>query len=98
MATLEVGNEDSGIYNFHVHESILCELDFFKATLQGGFKEASTKLIKMPEDDPLFMACLVEFLYHGNYQEPVSSAQKGDDCKNAFMRKLFHARVFVLGE
>lgn len=102
VATLEVGNKDSGIRIFHVHESILCELDFFKAALKGGFKEASSKLIKMPEDDPIFMECFVEFLYGSNYQEPIHSVPEGRelplDYKYLFMRGLYHARVVVLGE
>lgn len=100
MVTLEVGNEDSGICNFLVHESVLCGLAFFKSTLQGGSKETSAKLIKMPEDDPIFVACLVEFLYSRNYQEPVFSVPEDDETyyKSLFKRKLYHARVVVLGE
>ena len=102
MVTLEVGScsEDPGIYKLHVHESILCELDFFKAALQGGFKEASTKVIKMPEDDPVLMASFVEFLYRGSYREPVPSEQKDDGAplKELFTKKLYHARVLALAE
>ena len=95
-----MGNEVTGVYNFYIHESIICRLDFFRIALQGGFKEASTKLIKMPEDDPLFMACLVEFLYTGSYKEPEFTGGNGGgaDYRDIFMRELFHARVLALGE
>jgi len=100
MVTLEVGNRASGRYTFRVHESILCGLDFFKAALQGSFLEATTKLIKMPEDDPVFMAPFVEFLYSKDYQEPVLTEIKGDGAhlKKRFTQKLYHAGVLVLGE
>ncbi|RPB20677.1 hypothetical protein L211DRAFT_852055 [Terfezia boudieri ATCC MYA-4762] len=100
MATLEVGSNDSGIYKFHVHESILCELNFFKAALRGGFKEASSRLIKMPEDDPVLITSFVEFLYSGDYREPALTELSGDeaDIKKQFVQKLYHARILVLGE
>jgi len=95
-----VGDEGIGVYNFHVHESIICRVDFFRVALQGGFKEASTKLIKMPEDDPRAVACLVEFLYTGSYLEPVLTGEKGGlvDYKSVFIQELYHARVLVLAE
>jgi len=65
----------------------------------------------MPEDDPLFIACLVEFLYTGFYQKPLfgdeqfspvrGSPQKERQdlylCK-VFMKALYHARVFAVAE
>ncbi|KAF8451231.1 hypothetical protein BGX38DRAFT_494220 [Terfezia claveryi] len=100
MVTLEVGSEDSGIYKFHIHESILCELNFFKAALRGGFKEASTKFITMPEDDPVLITSFVEFLYSGDYREPALTELNGDEAniKKQFVQKLYHARILVLGE
>lgn len=64
IATLCVGQER---VQFHAHEDTLCKLPFFKAALQGLFKEASEKAISMPEDDPSHVSALIEFLYTGNY-------------------------------
>ena len=102
MVTLEVGSEDSGIYKLYVHESILHKLDFFKAALEGGFKEASTKIIKMPEDDPVLMTSFVEFLYSGDYQVQAAALTElkddGAHLKKLFTQKLYHARVLALAE
>ena len=100
MATLEVGNQDIGVRIFHVRESLICQIDFFRAALRGGFKEASTKRITMPEDDPLHMACLLEFLCTGSYRVPHFSEEVGDlaDDRRAWMRGLYHGGVMVLAE
>lgn len=52
---------------FRAYEEILCNLPFFRAALQGSFKEASEKAITMPEDEPETIAALIEFLYTGSY-------------------------------
>lgn len=52
---------------FRAYEEILCRLPFFRAALQGSFKEASEKAITMPEDEPEIIAALIEFLYIGSY-------------------------------
>lgn len=62
--TLLVGT-DSTILNVSQH--ILCRLPFFRAALQGNFREASEQKINMPEDDPQDVTALVEFLYTGSY-------------------------------
>lgn len=49
------------------YEAILCRLPFFRAALQGHFKEASEKAITMPEDTAEIIGALIEFLYTGSY-------------------------------
>ena len=104
MVTLKVGNASTGIFSFQVHEPLLCKLKFFKAALQGGFKEASTRVIEMPEDDPVAMASSVEFLYTGDYTDllpvvPETPNPQSDVVKeNIYGPKLYNARVIVIGE
>ena len=61
-----------------MHESILCQIKYFRTALEGRSKEASTKLIMMPEEEPLFIACLLEFLYTGSYKDPLVDDEQWD--------------------
>lgn len=63
MATLYVGEDR---IRYYAHEDTLCQLPFFRAALQGNFKEAQEKTINMPEDDPEAVSCLIEWLYTGS--------------------------------
>ncbi|KAL0634524.1 hypothetical protein Q9L58_006543 [Maublancomyces gigas] len=98
VITLSVGEE--GV-KYHVHEDTLCKLPFFKAALQGKFKEASEKAIAMPEDGPGSVAALIEFLYTGNYtysydptkvQIPEGSTIPAGD----FTEGLYHIGVYTV--
>lgn len=62
IVTLYVGQEST---KFHVHENTLCKLPFFKAALQGQFREASDKIMRLPEDNPEAFSVLVEHLIVG---------------------------------
>lgn len=55
---------------FHASHDILCRLPFFRAALQGEFREAADRRITMPEDEPQTVAALIEFLYTGCYTYP----------------------------
>lgn len=56
-----------GAVKFQAHHSILTQLPFFRAALNGEFREASEKAITMPEDEPVAVSALIEFLYTGGY-------------------------------
>jgi len=73
----------------------MCQIDFFRAALQGRFKEASTKLIKMPEDDPLCIACLVQFQYTHCYPNLLVSKEQGN---LNFLSGVYHARILAVAE
>lgn len=64
VITLYVGENR---IEFHVYEDTLCQLSFFRAALQGQFREALERTINMPEDYPSEVSALVEYLYTGNY-------------------------------
>ncbi|KAL0634826.1 hypothetical protein Q9L58_006259 [Maublancomyces gigas] len=61
---------------FRTSQCILCRLPFFRAALQGGFLEASDQRITMPEDEPQFVAALIEFLYTGSYTYPYRASRE----------------------
>lgn len=64
IVTLYVGPER---VEFRAYLDTVCQLPFFKAALHGNFKEASERVITMPEDGPSEVSALIEFLYTGNY-------------------------------
>lgn len=51
----------------HASHGILCQLPFFRAALEGEFREATENRIRMPDNELQSVAALVEFLYTGHY-------------------------------
>lgn len=104
LVTIKVGKTERATSEFFVHEAILNKLKFFEAALKGDFKEAFTKVIKMPEDDPVMVGCLVEFLYTGDYTNHASAVSGKDESppcsalQAIYARKLYDVRVLLLGE
>lgn len=64
IVILRIGPDNT---QFRAHEDILCQLTFFRAALQGGFRECLDKTIAMPDDEPGPIAALIEFLSTGSY-------------------------------
>ncbi|KKY17619.1 putative btb poz domain containing protein [Diplodia seriata] len=64
IVTIEVGTAPA--VKFFVHEALLCYYSaFFHKALHGHFKEAETKEISLPEDDPDEFKMAVHWLYSG---------------------------------
>ena len=61
MFTLEVGTDSPKL--FTVHKAKLCKSDVFAAMRSDRFAEGQTQIIKLPEDDPMLVGRLLEFLY-----------------------------------
>lgn len=98
ISTLYVGEAR---VEFHVHQDTLTELPFFRAALQGQFREASEKAIAMPDDDPTKLSALIEFLYMGNYTyayDPTSvQPHEGSDAPIGDLAEgLYHLGVYVV--
>lgn len=93
-AILSIGADS---VKFHVPQNILCTLPFFRAALQGEFREATEQKIEMPEDEPYNVAALIEFLYTNNYTYAYSPQQQTES--NAPPRDLaegsFHIGVYA---
>lgn len=98
IVILNIGPDNT---EFRAHEDILCQLPFFRAALQGGFKEASEKTITMPEDEPATIAALVEFLSTGSYtytfepQETNDVAETADIPVSDVTQGSFHVAVYA---
>lgn len=77
VIVLQVGSTP---VTFQASEDILCRLPFFRAALQGGFREATDKIVSMPDDEPALVASLLEFLYLGSYTYISNSAKDKDEA------------------
>lgn len=98
IITLNVGQER---IKFHAYEDSLCKLPFFRAALQGHFKEALEKAIDMPEDDPRKVSALIEFLYTGSYTytydiKGVGFREGSEDPVGDLTEGLFHTAVYAI--
>ncbi len=63
IVVLKVGLEKEEI---RVHKGLLCETSpYFRAALQGGFKEAQDQTIEWPEEDPKITKIFQLWLYSG---------------------------------
>ncbi|KAK4232676.1 BTB/POZ protein, partial [Achaetomium macrosporum] len=57
------------------HRAIVCSQSrFFDKAFSGGFSEAVTGVIDLPEDDPDVLERFLQFLYTGTYDDGVISA------------------------
>ncbi|KAM0432994.1 hypothetical protein ACHAPT_004699 [Fusarium lateritium] len=53
---------------FNTHRAIVCtQSPFFRAALSGGFKEGTSGIVSLLDDDPDIVQCFLEFLYTGSY-------------------------------
>lgn len=86
---------------FHTSQHVLCRLPFFRAALQGQFREASEQSLTMPEDEPQNIAAMIEFLYTSNYtyQYGTDGGTDGDPdigCPApALAEGLYHVGVYA---
>ncbi|KAL7756499.1 hypothetical protein ACKLNR_013492 [Fusarium oxysporum f. sp. zingiberi] len=53
---------------YSVHKTIICPRShFFKAACDGKLKEAQTGTIDLPDEDPVAVRMMIEYLYHDTY-------------------------------
>lgn len=79
---------------FHAYEATLCRVPFFRAALQGQFREATEKKILIPEEKPEIISALVEYICTGNYtyMHDVDAATPTPDLAQG----SFHVRVYAV--
>ncbi|KAK3896845.1 hypothetical protein C8A05DRAFT_48292 [Staphylotrichum tortipilum] len=67
---------------FKAHRAIVCpQSRFFDRALTGGFAEAATGIVDLPEDDPEVVERFLQFLYTGTYTNLDSAyAPASDAC------------------
>ncbi|MCJ1335596.1 hypothetical protein MMC09_000868 [Bachmanniomyces sp. S44760] len=55
---------------FHIHRKVLCQKSsYFKHLLEGGFKESTQSVLKLPEDDPDAVAAFLSYIYKDNLDD-----------------------------
>lgn len=52
---------------FQVHRDVLTRSLWFKRALEGGFLEAETQTINLPEEDPVIFSFVVAYLYEEKF-------------------------------
>lgn len=63
MVKVLVGGKNT----FYAHEGILSKSAFFERALNGGFKEATTREVLLPDDEPEIFSSVLEYLYGEEY-------------------------------
>lgn len=81
---------------FHANQDIICRLPFFRAALQGGFREATDKIINMPDDEPDTVASLLEFLYVGSYTYAFDGEASTEVPAKDMAAASFHVRLHAV--
>lgn len=77
MVQVEVGPEER---KFTLHKGLLCAFSsYFKAALEGGFKEAEEQVIRLPEDDVKVFERFQLWIYTGTFIEAGETEKDMDD-------------------
>ncbi|KAH6958091.1 BTB/POZ protein [Fusarium avenaceum] len=59
---------------FKAHRAVVCtQSSFFDKAMCSNFKEATSRVVELPEDDPDVVERFLEFLYTGTYSDGVNS-------------------------
>ncbi|KAJ4327196.1 Kelch-like protein 10 [Fusarium piperis] len=66
--TIRCGGRD-----FKAHRAVVCtQSSFFDRALSSNFKEAASRVVELPDDDPEVLERFLEFLYTGTYSDKVN--------------------------
>ncbi|KAF2162826.1 hypothetical protein M409DRAFT_26682 [Zasmidium cellare ATCC 36951] len=69
---------ECGESTWHVHRVVICaQSPFFDKACSNGFKETSSKLIKLEDDDPTIVREMLRYLYTGDYLEQTKEGEEG---------------------
>jgi len=64
IVTLTVGKEGR---IFAAHEEVLCQSPFFEQACRDQYREAKSKRISLPDEEPEIFSAVLEYLYKGDY-------------------------------
>jgi BTB/POZ domain len=79
--------------SFHVHKSFLCNASpFFRAALEGQFKESAEGVLKLPEDSPDTFERFLSWLYLNEYKV---MGRKKDRSSEGFWREVVRDHSFA---
>ncbi|KAF7575259.1 BTB domain containing protein [Pyrenophora tritici-repentis] len=83
MVTLRVG-KDLEKKDFMVHGSFLTKRsEFFRRALNGSWKEAETRIINLPDDEPEIVALYVNFVYTGQLSTAPEIGNKNNNNQDS---------------
>ncbi|CAO1604746.1 hypothetical protein XANCAGTX0491_008286 [Xanthoria calcicola] len=83
-----------GVERRKYHSQIICpQSDFFKAAFWGNFVEGKTKILELPDDNPLFVHRMMRYFYLLDYEEE-------DERKRYryFFTLDLHVEMYLLGD
>ena len=79
---------------FRVHEALLCDRsEYFRATFQGSFSEATTKELYLPDDNDASFQIFVNWLYGGD--QHVGMPKTDDELEAVFGLLALAEKVLV---
>lgn len=83
MVVLKVGPERT---EFRVHRGLLCQSSpYFRAALEGDFKEAETQIIEWPEEKPETVRIFQLWLYSGSMDVRGDSTSAWEKLVNTYI-------------
>lgn len=77
---------------FHASQAALCKVPYFRGALLGSSRETAEQVIRMPEEQPIVVAALVEHICTGSY----TFTHAGDTHPPDLDQGCFHAQVYAV--
>ena len=71
--TLVVGEQNQ---QYVIHKSLLQRSPVLAKMSEGDFLESSSGIIKLPEDEPDMVSCIVDYLYRGDFNFGIDTEEK----------------------
>lgn len=76
---------------FNVHRVVVCsQSEPLAAAIDGGFKEATTGVIDLEDDEPSIVEAFLQFLYKAEYEATINTTLPD------IGELLFHTKVYVV--
>ncbi|KAF2704198.1 hypothetical protein K504DRAFT_442237 [Pleomassaria siparia CBS 279.74] len=92
---IHVGEGDSK-QSFAIHQALICARSrFFEKALNGKWKEAEEKVVKLPEDDPIAFGLYEQLLYTGSLPSKPEATGSGASQEYVILSKLYVLAVKV---
>jgi len=90
---IQVGT-GAGVHHFHIHQDLICgQSPFFRAALNGDWKESKERKVKLPEDDPDAFHLYSNWLYHNTL-----ISNNDSECRFKFDECRLLGKAYVLGD
>lgn len=97
IAIIKVGSPPQ---NFHLHKSFLCQASpFFRAALEGSFKESADGVVHLPQDKPFTFDRFLGWVYWKEYDVmDLMRGRSSEDCWSVIIHDhIFADKIHVEG-